>query len=149
MGEEVLARALSRFGEGVQDFRPVWEAIHLNFVQIEEQQFDSQGARGGQPWPPLSPSYAAWKEKWSPGMPILRLTQRMWGEFAVGVGMMVDIAPMYMRLTPTVDYAQWHQRGTSRMPARKVVQLTEPDKMGWMKMLHSYVYDKAREARLL
>jgi hypothetical protein len=29
------------------------------------------------------------------------------------------------------------------------VALTEEDKMGWMKMIQNYVYDKAREARLL
>ncbi len=149
MGEEVVARALSRFGEGVKDFRPAWEQIHISFVLIEEQQFATEGSRGGAPWPPLKPSYAAWKEKYFPGMPILQLTQTMWGQFAVGTGMLVDIAPMYMRLTPTIAYPKYHQTGTYKMPARKVVQLTEDDKMAWMNILHNYVYDKAKEARLV
>jgi len=148
MGEEVVARALSRFGEGIKDFRPAWEQIQINFAEIEEQQFATQGARGGTPWAPLSPNYAAWKEKYFPGLPILQLTRTMWGQFAVGTGMIADIMPMYMRLAPTLDYPLYHQRGTAHMPARRVVQLTEEDKRGWMKILHNYVYDKAREAHL-
>lgn len=149
MGEDVLVRALSRFGEGVRNFTPVWEQIHLDFVQIEEQQFATQGGRGGAQWPALSPSYAAWKEKHFPGMPILQLTRAMWSQFAVGTGMLIDIKPMSLRMAPTLTYPQWHQRGTGRMPARKVVQLIEDDKMRWMKLLHNYVYDKARGANLI
>jgi hypothetical protein len=149
MGEEIVARALSRFGEGITDFRPAWNDILLDFLQIEEEQFNSQGARGGTPWPALSPAYAAWKEKNFPGMPLLQLTQRMFGQFAAGAGLSIDIAPLYMRLTPTIDYPVYHQQGTSHMPARRVIQLIETDKMRWMKMLHNYVYDKAKEAHLL
>lgn len=149
MGEEVLARALSRFGEGISDFRPAWDSIHLNFIQIEEQQFESEGTRGGALWPPLSPTYAAWKQKYFPGRPLLQLTGTMWGQLAVGTGLLVEKQPMLLRMVPTVPYAKYHQTGTSHMPARKPVVLTEEDKMGWMKILHNYVYDKAKEARLL
>jgi len=149
MGDEVLARGLSRFGDSIKDFRPAWDKIHLDFVTIEAEQFDSQGTRGGAVWPPLSPSYAAWKEKWFPGQPILQLTGVMYGQFAIGPGMMVEMEPLFLRMAPSTPYAKYHQTGTSKMPARKPVVLTEQDKVNWMKILHNYVYDKAREARIL
>lgn len=151
MGDVVLARALSRFGDGVRDFSPVWEQIRNDFVRIGEEQFGTEGARSGQPWAPLSPTYAAWKEKHFPGRPILRLSGALWGQMSVGTGLFVDITPMSMLIYPTLFYAAIHQQGSPRtnMPARKVVALTEDDKVGWMKMIHGYVYDKAREARVL
>jgi phage gpG-like protein len=151
MGDVVLARAMSRFGEGVSDFRPVWEQIRDDFVRIEGEQFDSEGGRGGEPWAPLSSSYAAWKAKHFPGMPIMRLTGQLWSQLAVGTGLFVDLRPMELHMYPTAFYAAIHQQGSPKtnMPARRLVALTEDDKMGWMKMIQNYVYDKAKEARVL
>lgn len=151
LGDVVLARALSRFGEGVRDFRPVWEQIRNDFVRIEGEQFDSEGSRGGEPWAPLSPTYAAWKARHFPGQPIMRLTMELWSQLAVGTGLFVDSGPMQLRMYPTLARAGIHQQGSpmTNLPARRLVALTEEDKMGWMKMIQNFVYDKAREAQLL
>jgi hypothetical protein len=148
LGDVVLARGISRYGDAVRDYSPVWDQIRNDFHRIEGEQFDSQGARGGNPWAPLSTSYEAWKQKHFPGMPILQLTGMMWGEFGVGVGMQTTIEPMKLTMTPSMQRAIYHQQGTRTMPQRKVVDLTEEDKMGWMKMIHNYIYDKAKEAHL-
>jgi phage gpG-like protein len=151
LGDVVLARALSRFGEGISDFRPVWEQIRDDFVRIEGEQFDSEGSRGGEPWAPLSPTYEAWKQRHFPGQPIMRLTGQLWSQLAVGTGLYVELEPMTLRMYPTAFYAGIHQQGSplTGLPARRLVALTEDDKMGWMKMIQNYVYDKAREAQLL
>jgi hypothetical protein len=149
LGDRVLSRALSRYADKINDFRPAWDSIHLDFVRIEEEQFNTQGGRSGTVWAPLSPTYAAWKEKYFPGRPILQLTTAMWSQFAVGTGMVVEKTPLSLRMAPTLPCPRFHQQGTRTMPARKVVQLTEADKMGWMKILHNYSYDKAKEEHLL
>lgn len=148
LGTQQVSRALSRYAEGIKDFTPAWSRIHQDFVQVEEQQFETQGARGGTPWAPLSPAYAAWKQKYFPGLPILQLTRSMWSQFAVGTGMLLEIKPLSLHMRPTLDYPIFHQRGTKRMPARRVVQLTEADKVRWLKILHNYCYDKQKEAGL-
>lgn len=148
LGDVVLARGISRYGDAVRDFSPVWDQIRIDFHRIEEEQFSSEGARSGHPWAPLSPTYEAWKTKHFPGRSILQLTGQMWGEFAVGVGMQTEITPMKLTMEPSMQRAVYHQQGTRTMPQRKVVDLTEEDKMGWIKMIHNYIYDKAREAHL-
>lgn len=149
MGDVVLARGLSRFGDGIKDFSPAWNQILADFLRIEGEQFETEGHRAQRPWTPLSPTYAAWKEKNFPGRPILQLTGALWSQMTVGTGLNVSIHPLELRMQPTAYYALFHQQGTATMPARKVVDLTEEDKMGWMKILHNYVYDTAKRERLL
>jgi hypothetical protein len=151
LGDMVLSRAISRFGEGVGDFRPAWRQIRDDFYRIEAEQFESEGARGpAGPWPALSPRYGTWKAKNVPGIPIMQLTGWMAGQMASGRGMTEEMEPMTLRLAPTLDYPVYHQRGSAKtgLPRRKVVDLTEEDKEGWMRMLHEYVWEKAKEARL-
>ncbi len=149
LGDVVLARALSRFGEGVQDFSPIWPQIQENFASLEAEQFATQGSRGGAPWPPLSPDYDTWKRKYFPGRSIMQLTYALWGEVAVQGGLLVEAAPKHLRLTVTAPYAIYHQQGRGRNPVRKIVELTEADKMTWVKYVQNYVYDKAKEAHLI
>jgi len=150
LGDVALARAVSRYGDSVKDFRPVWEKIRENFHHIEDEQFNSEGARSGMPWLPLSLSYAAWKEKNYPGQTLLTLTGWMRDQFVSGVGMQTTIDPLKLKMEPNVFYAVIHQQGSpmTNLPPRKVVALTEDDKAGWMKMVHNYIYDKAKEAHL-
>src|SRR3989304_2963583 len=101
LGDVVLARGISRYGDSLRDFSPVWDLIRNDFHRIESEQFDSQGGRAGNPWQPLSPTYEAWKRKHFPGMPILQLTGMMWGQFGVGVGMQTTIEPMKLLMEPS------------------------------------------------
>lgn len=148
MGARQLDRALSRFGDKVRDFRPVWRRIHADFLKIEAQQFDSEGARGGTAWAPLSPSYSAWKAMNYPGRKILEMTGAMKAQLTAGTGMTVEMQPLTLRMMPTDRKAPWHQRGTRRMPARPVVMLTEADRIRWVKMMHEYVEEQARKGGL-
>lgn len=88
--------------------------------------------RGSGSWPPLSPAYA--KRKGTKGAGLLRLTDRMFksvtergGENTArlrrkGFGM------EYIFGTD-VDYAKFHQFGTSKMPQRKVIDVTESEEL--------------------
>ena len=146
LGDDVLVRGLSRFADDCKDFSPVWPDIEQNFKSIEVEQFTSQGIRGGSQWPPLSPSYAEWKRHNFPGKPVLELTGEM--KFMMTEGLTIYPEPMRLWMGPQLDRAYWHQHGTSRMPARPIVALTELDKMGWVKMIQKYLVDKATEEGL-
>ena len=148
LGDVVLARGISRYGEAIRDFSPVWNQIRDDFHRIEGEQFDTEGARAGTRWAPLSLAYEAWKRKHFPGRQLLVLTGRMWGVFTTGIGMKTEIEPMRLSMEPSEHKAVYHQQGTRTMPRRRVVDLTEEDKMGWMRMIHGYVFDKAREGHL-
>ena|SRR3989304_4638249 len=147
MGDVVLSRGLSRWGENIQNFTEVWVQIQDDFFQIESEQFSSQGARSGMPWAPLSLNYNAWKQRYYPGQPILQLTGELANEMTGGL--ISEITEKSLRMYPTLPRAAYHQRGNPRLPARPVVQLTEDDKMRWMKLIHRFVYEKAREEGLV
>ena len=146
LGDVVVKRAISRFGEDIADFRSVWSEVQVDFHEIERQQFKSEGGRGGGSWPPLSLRYALWKQRKYPGKPILNLTGELSRQLTTGAGMMIESDPMRLMLLPTVEYAYFHQQGTKKMPARKPIELQEEDAMGWIKMIQRYVVQKAREA---
>ena len=150
LGDVAMARAFSRFGDAVKDYRKVWDQIKADFHRIETEQFDSMGSRFGAPWPPLSLNYEMWKMRNYPGQPMMRLTGQMYGQFAMGIGLNVMSEPLRLSMGPALPYPVYHQQGSPKthLPMRKVVALTEPDKTGWVKMIHNYIYDKAKEAHL-
>lgn len=139
-GVTQLDRSLSRFGEGVRDLRPLWRQLYADFLNIEREQFNTEGARTGTAWEPLRPTYAAWKAANYPGQKILVATGAMRAQLTTGKGMLNTFYPLSMRLHPTDPKARYHQTGTSRMARRPVVWLTPSDRTRWMKMLHEYVY---------
>lgn len=145
-GDEQVVRGLSRFADACSDYTPVWPEIRDSFVEIEREQFDSQGSRSGQTWAALKPSYQAWKEKHFPGRPILELTGDM--KFAMTEGVQANMEPLRLELGPIPTRATWHQHGTSRMVDRPPVVLTEEDKREWVRTIQRYLVDKATEEGL-
>jgi phage gpG-like protein len=144
-GERQLARALSRFGEGVRDVRPAWEDMANEFIRIEREQFVSSGGRSGG-WRPLSPAYAASKPA---GRPIMVLSGDLRRSLTQQGGQNIrEIRPEEMRLGTRVPYAIFHQQGTRRMPARRVVDLSEDDRRNWVRILQRYFVRLARQAGL-
>ena len=83
-------------------------------------------AAGGLPaggWAPLDPEYAAWKAAAFPGRGPLVRTGRMLSELTSLRGQAFEVLnPLeaVFRL-PDVEYAEFHQYGTTKMPARKIV----------------------------
>lgn len=145
-GDTQVARALSRFGDEIKDLRPAFREIAKNFKQIEARQFATEG-RGG--WPQLSPNYAAWKMTNFPGTTILRATGLLLASLTGGSQYVERMDRMNLVLGTQVSYAIYHQRGVDgRMPQRRVIDLTESDKMGWMKILQRFAVNQAKKAGL-
>lgn len=148
-GDTQLDRALGRYGDALKDMSPAFKDIAESLKKAEVQQFASQGGAGGG-WAPLSDGYALWKQINYPGKPILELTGALKASVTgSGPHYVEQITKDSLKVGTSLFYALFHQRGTGRMPARPVIQLTEENKRGWMKILQVYAYKAAREAGLL
>lgn len=139
-GADETAFAVSRFSDSIQDYRPAWEEVGDHLKTVVERRFDSQGPG----WAPLSPTYASWKAARYPGAPILVRTGALRGS----MGSVNRAGPMSLEWGTAVRYAVFHQRGTRKMPQRKVIHL-EPDDARYIhRIMSRYINRKAREAGL-
>ncbi len=149
-GEEQLARGFSRFGEAVSDYSPVWRELADDFLKVERDQFVSEGRSGSGGWVPLSPGYAAWKAKHTPGRPLLVQSGKLRQSLTEHGGEHIEeIRKDSLRLGTGVPYAIYHQAGTRHMPARKLVELSEADKTRWTKKIQSFIVQEAKAQGLL
>lgn len=140
--------AFDVLAENLSDLRPVWPEVELQFYRAELAQFNSEGARGGQRWQALSPKYAKRKAKIAPGKPILVLTGRLKRSLtAIGGADAVRIAePLSLTLGTKTPYAEFHQRGTKKMPQRKPINLTRDDYGKFISRIYRYAESVGRAA---
>lgn len=130
-GVEEFNRGFNRITAYISDFTSLWPEVAKEFYGIEREQFDSIGAKGASgKWAALSKAYAVYKAKKYPGKPILQATGSL---FASMTGF--DAADSIFRPTATDltigtqrEGAIYHQRETSRMPMRKVIDMTDDGK---------------------
>lgn len=77
-------------------------------------------ASGG--WMPLDAGYAAWKLVRYPGSPPMVRTGRLFQSLTAGMTESIFSAtPNSYKMGTTVEYAKFHQYGTTKMPARQIV----------------------------
>lgn len=124
-GEQVLERittAFERAGDEMQDFsKHVFPKLTPIFEAESARQFDAQGGgpRGG--WAALSPSYALAKEQTYPGKTILRRTDALYEALTSSSSVFAErvmTGEQFNFGTRGVDYASYHQVGTSTMVDR-------------------------------
>lgn len=112
-------------------------AASEKIAEVIQDQFDAGVDPYGEPWAPLAPSTL--ERKQGPG--ILDETGAMRES--------IDVSPMSgagVKVTIGEDYARFHQEGTSRMPARKILPEEElPDT--WARAIEDAV-DEAFEKTL-
>ena len=121
---------LSRFGEGIGDFTPLWVETGGLFKQDMAAQFATEGATSGDEWAPLSDAYAAWKEKHYPGRTIGWLTGALMQSMTGGAGYTEILTPLTAEFgqddgsTPAEggSYGRYFNDGTDKMPARPVLR---------------------------
>ena len=125
---------LSRFSEGISDFRPLFSRIAGVFQQQMKKQFQSEGALGGGRWAALSDNpkghgYKSWKQRHYPGRKIGVLTGALLSSMTGGSGWSQTIgrtsASFGMSESSKASaYARYFARGTEKMPARPVIVAT-------------------------
>ena len=147
LGEQQLDRILSRVIAGVRDLRPVWKDVADDFLEMEREQFASEGRSGSGGWAPLSPRYAALKAQRYPGRGILVRTGALRGSLTATGGRHIrKLTANSLRLGTSVPYAGFHQRGTRRMLQRKVVELSEEDRRRWTRFSQRFLVKRMSDA---
>lgn len=150
LGKEVFVRWFNRFSDLVKDWRPAFEQIHANYVQVTRRNFKSQGYPHR--FKALSPAYRAWKQKHFPGKPIL---QRSGGlmDSMLGRGQSTrqhtvkDIKKLSAEFGTTLAYALAHQDGVpGRLPKRPPLQLQDRNMVFWSRIIHEWAYREAVKA---
>jgi hypothetical protein len=120
-GFDKARRDLHAMRERVQNLSPAWDALLTWWAARNVTHFRNKGKRWKTPWKPLAPSTLAEKVRmgYSPD-PLLRsgdlrksLTLRPLG--------IERIYPHEVTAGTAVRYAHFHQDGTKRMPARKLI----------------------------
>lgn len=143
----LLSRAISRLGEYATDLRSLWDDIERDLSEGERKQFDTEGAASGRAWAPLSARYAAWKAKHYPGNRILVRTGRL-RMAATGSSNELEVRKSQREFLwrLLVPYARYHQGGTSRMPQRRPVDLSDARRRSWTKLLQRHLVDARNRA---
>lgn len=117
-GAEQAEKRIRQFELLLSDLRPFWPIVTRLFVGWMSRQFDTQGGFAGRPWAALSPDYAIFKSQHAAGRGILNFTGAM-RRAATSPKRIVTPRSLTLEIDdPKIEY---HQEGTSRMPARPVV----------------------------
>lgn len=134
LGEKQFDRAIRGIQDVPKDLSPIWEKISDDFRETEEQQFSNEGAfEGNRKWSDLSPKYAIVKAfRWG-SVPILTASGKLRASLSVkgAEGSVNDIQPQGMTVGTSIEYGIYHQTGTSRMPAREPILLSDDQKKRW------------------
>jgi phage gpG-like protein len=144
MGDQQVMRGFSKLADGVKDLREPFREMVKDFREIEKRQFSSQGGYGSGGWKPLKTSTALQKQRLGYPAQILVRSGEL-RDVMTGLRSGYDeVQPLEMKIM-TLSFGKYHQKGTSRMEARPLVQLTEDDKTRWSKIIHLYLVQLARK----
>jgi len=99
-----------------------------------QKQFDTGTDPEGRPWAPLSPKTVALKKQNKDKI----LTH--YGPMRKSIK--VEVVQEGLRLTAGVPYAKFHQSGTSRMPKRLILAITDKDKVRLGRFIRQHVAGK-------
>jgi len=129
-------RRMDNMKDAATDFRMVFIWAQRELGKMNRENFAASGLPVGG-WSPLKPRYASWKIRNFPGAPIMVQTGKLFN--AVGA---MNGAGSYIRKTTSefvvdIEYASFHQYGTSKMAKRQIVMDTP--------LFAQSVADKAKE----
>lgn len=138
-GEEQLSRDLLRFSAHVGNAQPAFHKIADDMRLVEAEQFGTEGGHGSGGWKELAESTL--RAKLSAGLDpdILQATHKLM-ESLTGTGgdHIEEISDEHLLFGSSVDYGKYHQKGTSRMPARKPVDFRENERRDFIRTLQRY-----------
>ena len=149
LGEEVFNRAFNRI-DSLSDLRPVFPPLIDEFYRIEQEQFDSEGAAGGQRWQKLSDNYVPRKEKQFGSLPILQATGDLMASLTdfEAPDVVLRITPDELGIGTNVPYAIYHQsrRSRKKLPRRPLVNFSEAQKRRMQKAVQLGLVQFIRQA---
>jgi phage gpG-like protein len=103
-----------------QVFTPVLLKAKKEIQLANASNFATNGLPVGG-WSPLSPAYAAWKMARFPGAPPMVQTGRLFASLTGATASFETMTNTSISIGTSVEYAKFHQYGTTKMPKRKIV----------------------------
>lgn len=116
--DEEALRMLRHLELGLSDLRSFWPMVVPLATGWWREQFETEGAFGGQPWAPLAFSTVARKQRLGLRPNILQATGKL---KQAASRPSRSVTARSLTLTIPSDVLPHHQEGTSRMPARPLI----------------------------
>jgi phage gpG-like protein len=142
-GDVQVSRNILRVGDRAGDMSPAFDQIADDIMEIEEEQFDSQGARGGAAWAPLKESTSARKRRLGLDPRILHATLDLRNSLTRrgDANQNLIIEPEYMVFGSDLPYIAPHQTGAPAvpLPVRRPINFTEQDRRGLVRTLQNFI----------
>jgi len=112
----------------IRDFTLCWPRVAAVLQDAVAEGFSSEGtANRHGPWAPLSEKYAKAKALHYPGATILQRDGTLESSFMGGEGFHFVSEPMRMEWGSDLAVGAYHQFGTSKMPARRILDFADSD----------------------
>lgn len=121
-----LTATLHGINDALTDLRPAFKEVHTIFLEFERKVFETEGGYASSEWVPLSPSYAAYKDRVYGHRSIMRRGEdRLFKSLtnaADGDHIYIN-GPSFVEMGTRVLYARAHQYGYERMnlPSRPLI----------------------------
>lgn len=142
LGVQTMDRELVSMSGRIGNMTEAMDDVFALLFRIERKQFDSQGGYGSGGWAALAPSTVARKRRLGLDPRILRETGALFksvtGKASTNVALPKKDGLVF---GTTIEYGRFHQLGTSRMPARPVVELPESDKREIIKIVQRHIVE--------
>lgn len=158
-GDKHAEIALLSIGERARYMRPALEEIYLTILDIVDENFDTEGQRGGfKRWDPITYGYEIYKFKRRPGKPILQFDSELKASVT-----QYRHPEQFLRIDQTkivfaskLARGRWHQRGwrqprphgtttsgrslaRKKVPARPFVRFSEADRNAFGREIMKHV----------
>ena len=129
----------------LRNLRPVWRSLLAWLRQVTIDQFATAGGRSRDRWQPLSPIYGARKSRVWPGKPILRASDRLFQSLTgSNQDSIVEIEAGSFTWGTATPYARYHQRGTARIPQRKILVVTKADRRQIIALVRAHLANQGQ-----
>lgn len=138
IGLKTIKIKLAKFRRGITNLMPVWPAIRDEFYKIEKKRFNTSN-KGR--WKPLSPKYAAWKDKNYPGKPIMvRTGDLMRSLSSMTADTIYNPSKREVDLGTSKKYAIWNHFGVKgKLPKRSLIALLRSEINRMKKIMDGYL----------
>lgn len=139
-GDKLIKRELLDMGDRSLDVRPAFRLIADDFREYEAARFDS---RGEGTWRPDALTTIAEKVRKHMDPRVLHATLALRNSLTkhLAPGSYSRVFTNFMLFGTSVPYAHFLQTGTRKMPSRKPLGFTEPQKVQAMKRIQRFVVE--------
>lgn len=125
------------YGRSKSCIPPLAEPLRQSVAMMNAANFAANGLPSGG-WAPLSAAYGAWKAVRYPGKPTMVADGTLFTSLTTGLT--VDkVKNDSIEFASKVNYAKWHQYGTTRMPMRRLVYESDVASGLWAGLIGKFV----------